>query len=91
MYQVESSEDENGNDKYLPLDPSIDDMCDNLEDDVTPLAQTKDFDNEYDDSFALAKTKPFDLTNGHHQNLPLKISSLHNAGSTMPALASPLY
>ena len=90
MYQVESSEDENGNDRYLHLDPSVDDMCDNLEDDVTPLAQTKDFDNEYD-SFALVKTKPFDLTNGHHQNLPLNPSSHHNAGSTMPALASPLY
>lgn len=40
-------------------------MCENLEDDVTPLAQTRDyFDNEMsgDNSFVLIQTKPFDLS-----------------------------
>ena len=62
---MKSSSDGNGNDKYIPLNPSVEDMCDNLEEDVTPLAQTRDFDNEYD-SFAHAKTIPFDLTNSYH-------------------------
>ena len=44
---------------------SYDEMCENLEDDVTPLAQTRDyFDNEMsgDNSFVLIQTKPFDLS-----------------------------